>query len=70
MRGVSGVIELVVLACLLAEPQHCEEFHVPFLPTTLAPPCVTKQPTYEIVQWAITHPGWTIRKWTCGPPRA
>jgi hypothetical protein len=64
------MVELVVLACLLARPQYCEEFHVPFQPHTVIAECATKQPTFEIVQWAIAHPDWTIRRWTCGPPRA
>lgn len=64
------MVELVVLACLMAEPQRCEEFHMPFLRTLEVADCLTKQPTLEIVQWASEHPGWKIRKWTCGPPRA
>lgn len=42
---------------------------MPFLRHTVVADCVTKQPTFEIVQWATEHPGWTVRKWTCGPPR-
>jgi hypothetical protein len=53
----------------MAEPQRCEEFHMPFLRHTVVADCVTKQPTFEIVQWATEHPGWTVKKWTCGPPR-
>jgi hypothetical protein len=43
---------------------------MPFLRSLEASDCLTKQPTFEIVQWASEHPGWKIRKWTCGPPRA
>jgi hypothetical protein len=68
--GVKRVVELVVLACLLTRPQYCEEFHVPFLQPTVAFACLTKQPTSEVVQWAIAHPDWAIKKWTCGPPGA
>jgi hypothetical protein len=64
------VVGLVVLACLLTRPQYCEEFHVPFLRPTAVLGCVSKQPTLEIEQWAITHPDRAIRKWTCGPPSA
>lgn len=64
------MVELVVLACLLTRPQYCEEFHVPFLQYTVNAACVTKQPTFEIVRWAMAHPNWSIKKWTCGPPRA
>jgi hypothetical protein len=66
---VNRVVELVVLACLMIRPQHCEEFHMPFLRQMAVADCLTKQPTFEIVQWATEHPGWTIKKWTCGPPR-
>lgn len=64
------MVELVILACLVIQPQSCEEFQVPFLRQTVVAECVTKQPTLEIVQWAMEHPEWAIRKWTCGPPRA
>ena len=69
-RGVRRVVELVVLACLLTQPRYCEEFHVPFLQPTVAFPCLGKQPTSEVVQWAIEHPDWSIKRWTCGPPSA
>ena len=63
------MVELVVLACLMAEPKHCEEFHMPFLqPVALA--CMAKPTALEVIQWATEHPHWTIKKWTCGPPRA
>ena len=64
------MVELVVLACLLTRPQYCEEFHLPFLRPAAVLGCVGKQPTLEIVQWAIAHPEWAIRRWTCGPPSA
>jgi hypothetical protein len=63
------LIELIVLACLLANPKHCEEFHMPFLQPTVAN-CMAKPPTIEVVRWASAHPLWTIKRWTCGPPRA
>jgi len=64
------VAELIVLACLVAEPRHCEEFHLAFLRPAQAYECLTKQPTFEVVQWVSEHPSWTVKKWICGPPRA
>jgi hypothetical protein len=63
------VVELIVLACLMARPQHCEEFHMPFLQPA-AVECMAKPTTLEVIQWANEHPLWIIKKWTCGPPRA
>jgi hypothetical protein len=63
------VIELVVLACLLAEPKHCEEFHVPFV-QPMAAECLARPAAFEVIQWANQHPLWIIKRWTCGPPRA
>jgi hypothetical protein len=53
----------------MARPQHCEEFHMPFL-RPVAVECMAKPTTLEVIQWANEHPLWTIKKWTCGPPRA
>jgi hypothetical protein len=64
------VIELVVLACLMAEPRHCEEFHMPFLQPVALFQCMAKPATLEVIQWAHAHPLWVIKRWTCGPPRA
>jgi hypothetical protein len=64
------VVELVVLACLMAEPKRCEEFHMPFLRPMALAECMGKPPTLEVVQWATKHPLWVVKKWTCGVPRA
>jgi hypothetical protein len=64
------VVELVVVACLMAEPKRCEAFHLPFLRALVVAECVAKQPVIEVVRWAREHPDWTVRKWTCGPPSA
>lgn len=65
-----GMIELVVVACLMTGQPRCEAFHLPFLGTMELRECIAKQPVFELVRWAREHPGWTIRKWTCGPPSA
>ena len=64
------MVELVVLACLLATPDYCEEFHLPFLRPMAMGECLVQSSTVQVVQWANEHPSWTIKKWTCGAPRA
>ena len=64
------MVELVVLACLMAGRSTARSSICRSCGTMAVADCVTKQPTFEIVQWATEHPGWTIKKWTCGPPRA
>ena len=63
------MVELVVLACLLKNPQHCEEFPIPFLQPMQVMQCVY-QGHMRTMQWATEHPDWIIKRWSCGPPRA
>lgn len=61
--------ELVVIACLLAEPAKCEEFYLSFERPTTAMQCLRGgQP--RLARWIEQKPDWVIRKWTCGLPRA
>jgi acyl-ACP thioesterase len=63
------MVELIVLACLLSNPQHCEEFQIPFLQPMQVTQCVY-QGQLRTMQWATQHPGWVIKRWSCGLPRA
>jgi hypothetical protein len=63
------MIELVLLACLLKEPSRCEQHYVPTAETTGMMACVLSG-QFQLVQWREQHPGWVIRRWTCGAPRA
>lgn len=63
------MVELVLIACLLKEPQHCEEFHIPFGREMATPQCVW-QSQMQAAQWAGEHPDWLIRKVRCEMPRA
>lgn len=63
------MIELVILACLLKDPQQCREFSVPFFEPTNVAQCAVRAALHS-AQWAADHPDWTIRRWTCGAPRA
>jgi acyl-ACP thioesterase len=62
------MVELVVLACLLKDPQHCESFHVPFQQDIQAVQCVW-QSQMQAAQWSGEHPDWVIRRVSCEMPR-
>lgn len=63
------MIELVLLACLLKDPGRCEQHYLPTAETMGMMECViTGQ--FQVAQWHGQHPGWVIRRWTCGAPRA
>jgi len=63
------MVELVLLACLLKEPSRCEQHYVPTAETAGMMACVLNG-QFQLVQWREQHPGWVIRRWTCGAPRA
>lgn len=63
------MVELVLLACLLKEPSRCERHYLPVEETMGVAGCaVTGQ--FRVVQWSESHPGWRVRRWACGMPRA
>jgi hypothetical protein len=62
------MIELVVLACLLREPGHCESHQLPMEPMGIVECMVTGQ--QHLASWLERHPGWRVRRWSCGFPRA
>lgn len=63
------MIELLILACLLKDPVRCEEFHVPFVAEMSMMQCMWHS-TIQAAEWTSAHPGWVIRKVSCGLPRA
>jgi len=63
------MVELVVIACLLKDLQHCETFHVPFAAEMQVPQCVW-QSQIQVAQWSGEHPAWVVKKVTCEPPAA
>ena len=63
------MVELVLIACLLKEPKHCEEFHIPFAAEMKTPQCVW-QSQMRVAQCAGNHPGWVVKKISCELPEA
>jgi hypothetical protein len=63
------MIELILVACLLRQPEHCEQHYLPTGTETSLMACMlTGQ--LQVVQWYRDHPGWVIRRWTCDMPKA
>lgn len=63
------MIELILFACLLREPGHCERQYLPTAVTMGMMECVVTG-QLQVARWHAEHPGWLIRHWSCGPPRA
>jgi hypothetical protein len=63
------MVELFLVACLLARPQQCEQIYVPFQrPMTMA--ACLRQGQVSAFAWRREHPGWLVTRWTCTPPEA
>ena len=62
-------VELVILACLVKEPEHCESFRIPFQEEMSMPQC-TRESQLHAVRWADEHPDWTVKRFTCELPGA
>lgn len=63
------MVELVVFACLIAQPQRCEAFHIPFAAEMQIPTCVW-QSQIRVAQWAGDHPDWVVKRVSCDMPKA
>jgi hypothetical protein len=63
------MVELVLLACLIQQPKHCEEFRIPFAAEMQTPQCVW-QSQLRAAEWSGEHPLWIVRKFRCEMPKA
>ncbi len=61
------MIELVLSACLLDDPQRCKEVRLAFAGDDVTPmQCMMISPL-EIAKWSEGHPKWFAKRWTCRP---
>ena len=58
------MIELVFVACLMAEPSVCREQQLRSWNASSPATCMRYAPG-SLAQWRTTHPKWRIRKWAC-----
>ena len=58
-------IELVISACLSMSGE-CREFRLLYDPyeVSLMTCMIAGQP--EVARWQGAHPGWDVRRWSCG----
>ena len=58
------MMELILIVCLQAAPERCEERSIGLYPDMTATACVMQgQP--QIATWTETHPGLRVSRWTC-----
>lgn len=58
------MMELVLVVCLHAAPDRCEERSIGLYPDMTAMACVVQgQP--QIAGWIETHPEVRVTRWTC-----
>lgn len=63
------MVEVVVLACLLTQPDRCEEFRIPFQDEMNVIQCVWESQLHA-AHWSMEHPTWKLKRVTCTQPRA
>ncbi len=58
------MMELVLVVCLSALPDRCEERSIGLYPQMSAMTCMMQgQP--QIAAWTETHPGVRVERWSC-----
>ena len=58
------MMELLVVVCLQAAPDHCEERSIGLFPEMSAMACMMQgQP--QIAVWSEAHPGLRVARWSC-----
>lgn len=61
------LIDLILLACSLASPGACHEYHVLFQSAESLQNCTMNAPPY-IAQWTEEHPNFRVTRWRCAWP--
>jgi acyl-ACP thioesterase len=63
------MIELVLIVCLNAQPDKCETIYMrQDVPVSMMQ-CLFNG-AKQAAAWAENHPGWIVKRWNCGAPRA
>ena len=58
-------MELVVLACLIATPNTCQEDRVRFSMEPISgQACMVGAPPL-LAEWTLSHPAWRVARWSC-----
>ncbi len=59
------MMAIIIQACLIADPQVCQEHRIPVNGDASDSHCMLHAPPY-FAKWSQDHPGWQIKKWRCG----
>lgn len=62
-----NLVDLILLACTLANPDVCKEYHMLFQTSGSLQSCVAQAQPY-LAQWAGEHPAYRIKRWRCAWP--
>ncbi|MFO1039861.1 MAG: hypothetical protein U1E45_23715 [Geminicoccaceae bacterium] len=63
------MIELLLIVCLQSQPDKCEEIYLtPGQPVSIMQ-CMFNG-AKQAALWAKDHPGYVVKRWNCGEPRA
>ena len=61
-------VEIVLLVCAIAQPEHCEHKHLRFEWQGSLRQCAMAAQPY-IARWIGEHPRWTVKMYRCEYPR-
>lgn len=61
------LVDLVVLACSIANPNACQDYHIVF-PWAGSLRTCTLQAETRLEQWSEEHPSLHITRWHCAWP--
>ena len=62
-----NLIDLVLLACSLANPGACHEYHLLIPAQGSLRACAMEAPPY-LAQWIGEHPNFRVARWHCSWP--
>jgi hypothetical protein len=62
-----NLVDLILLACTLALPASCHEYHVLFQTAGSLQSCMRQAQPY-LAQWAGEHPAYRVVRWHCAWP--
>ncbi|MEJ1160035.1 hypothetical protein [Prosthecomicrobium sp. N25] len=63
------MIELIVTACLAANPAECRDIRLGSVEGIVDQIQCRKMGQIESARWIGEHPGYVIKMWRCGPPK-
>ena len=63
------MLQLVLIVCLMAKPDRCEEVYLAMQAPGSMMQCMVDGQK-QAAEWLEEHPGYVLKRWRCGEPRA